>query len=124
HGLGGRIFEFADKDTSRAAYWDRLLHLYPDGTLHYGVFPPDSAGKPPTTKSSFKILGTSKAYDDGAWHQVAVRLSPLEGQTLFVDGARIANDPATAFGLGPRRQRRIFPGIAGRILGRPRGPRR
>ncbi|MBW8889473.1 MAG: hypothetical protein JF616_17085, partial [Fibrobacteres bacterium] len=46
HGLGGRIFEFADKDTSRAAYWDRLLHLYPDGTLHYGVFPPDSAGKP------------------------------------------------------------------------------
>ena len=95
HGLGGRIFEFADKDTSRAAYWDRLLHLYPDGTLHYGVFPPDSAGKGPTTKSSFKILGTSKAYDDGAWHQVAVRLSALEGQTMFVDGARIANDPAT-----------------------------
>jgi len=95
HGLGGRLFEFADKDTSRASYWDRLLHIYPDGTLHYGVFPPDSAGKGPTTKSSFKILGTSKAYDDGAWHQVAVRLSPLEGQTMFVDGAHIANDPAT-----------------------------
>jgi hypothetical protein len=95
HTQGGRIFEFADKDTSRASYWDRLLHIYPDGTLHYGVFPPDSAGKGPTTKSSFKILGTSKAYDDGAWHQVAVRLSPLEGQTMFVDGARIANDPAT-----------------------------
>jgi hypothetical protein len=95
HTQGGRIFEFADSDTGSATYWDRLLHIYPDGTLHYGVFPPDSAGKPPTTRSSYKILGTSKAYDDGAWHQAAVRLSPDSGQTLFVDGSRIGNDPAT-----------------------------
>ena len=95
HTQGGRIFEFADADTGSAAYWDRLLHIYPDGTLHYGVFPPDSAGKVPPTRSSYKILGTSKAYDDGAWHQAAVRLSPDSGQTLFVDGSRIGNDPAT-----------------------------
>ncbi len=95
HTQGGRIFEFSDKDTSRANYWDRLLDIYMDGTLHYGVYPPDSAGKTPPTKSSYKILGTLKAYDDGAWHQAAVRLSPFEGQALFVDGARIGNDPAT-----------------------------
>jgi hypothetical protein len=92
---GGRLFEFADKDTGTAAYWDRLLQLYKDGTLHYGVYPPDSAGKAPPTKSSYKILGTAKAYDDGAWHQAAVRLSAAEGQALYVDGARVANDPST-----------------------------
>lgn len=92
---GGRLFEFADKDTSRTNYWDRLLHIYKDGSLHFGIYPPDSAGQTPPTKSSYKIVGTAKGYDDGAWHQAAARFSGDSGAALFVDGARLANDPAT-----------------------------
>jgi hypothetical protein len=92
--LGGRIFEFADKDTSRATYFDRLLHIYKDGSVHFGIYPPDSAGKAPPAPSTYRILGTAKGYDDGLWHQAAARLSD-SGMVLFVDGARLANDPAT-----------------------------
>jgi hypothetical protein len=91
---GGRIFEFADKDTSRTVYFDRLLHIYKDGSVHFGIYPPDSAGKAPPTASTYRILGTAKGYDDGLWHQAAGRLSD-SGMAFFVDGARVANDPAT-----------------------------
>jgi hypothetical protein len=91
---GGRLFEFADKgDTSHTTYFDRLLQTYADGTLHFGLYPPDSAGKAMPTPSSYKIMGTSKPYDDGSWHQAAARLSP-DGMVLFIDGTRIAMDPS------------------------------
>lgn len=95
HSQGGRLFEFADKDTGTTNYWDRLLHIYKDGTLHYGIYPPDSAGKAAPAKSSYRIVGTADAYDDGAWHQAAARLSKDKGAVLYVDGERVANDPAT-----------------------------
>lgn len=93
---GGRLLEFSDKDTSKAAYWDRLLHLYADGSLHLGVYPPDTAGKAMPTASSYRIIGTGAGslYDDGNWHQAAGRLSQ-SGLTLFVDGERVAHDPST-----------------------------
>lgn len=91
---GGRLIEFADKgDTSHTTYFDRLLQTYADGTMHFGLYPPDSAGKAMPTPSSYKIMGTSKPYDDGSWHQAAARLSP-EGMVLFIDGTRIAMDPS------------------------------
>ena len=92
---GGRLLEFADKDTSHTNYWDRLLHLYGDGTLHFGIYPPDTAGRPMPTRSTYKILGFGDPLDDGAWHQAAARLSPQGGQALFIDGVRVANDPGS-----------------------------
>jgi hypothetical protein len=92
---GGRLFDFTDADTAtKPTYWDRLIHMYADGTVHFGVYPPLIPGTPMPTTSTYKILHGTAALNDGQWHHVAARLSS-QGQTFFVDGQRIANDATT-----------------------------
>ncbi len=95
---GGRLFDFADKDTSvNPNYWDRLIIMYPNGTLHFGVYPSILPGKPMPTPSTYNILHGDSPQNDGQWHHVAARLS-ARGQAFFLDGVKIGNDPATVEG--------------------------
>lgn len=91
---GGRLIEFVDRDTSLTPqYWDRLISIHPDGTAHFGVFPPNIPGTPMPTPSTYQILDHPKPLNDGQWHHVAGRLSS-RGQAFFVDGALVARNPA------------------------------
>jgi hypothetical protein len=93
--VGGRIFDFTNKDTSTATnFWDRLIHMYMDGTVINGVYPPTVPGTRMPTEGTYKILRGSAPLNDGRWHHVAARLSG-KGQALFVDGVKVAEDPAT-----------------------------
>lgn len=92
---GGRIFDFTNRDTSTATnFWDRLIHMYMDGTVINGVYPPLVPGTPMPTDGTYKILRGTAPLNDGRWHHVAARLSG-QGQALFVDGVKVAEDPAT-----------------------------
>lgn len=92
---GGRIFDFTNKDTATATnFWDRLIHMYMDGTVINGVYPPKVPGTPMPTEGTYKILPGPIPLNDGQWHHVAARLSG-KGQALFVDGVKVAEDPAT-----------------------------
>lgn len=92
---GGRIFDFTNRDTSTATnFWDRLIHMYMDGTVIYGVYPPNVPGTRMPTEGTYKILRGPSPLNDGRWHHVAARLSG-KGQALFVDGVKVAEDPAT-----------------------------
>lgn len=92
---GGRIFDFTNRDTSTATnFWDRLIHMYMDGTVIHGVYPPDVPGTRMPTEGTYKILRGPAPLNDGRWHHVAARLSG-KGQALFVDGVKVAEDAAT-----------------------------
>jgi concanavalin A-like lectin/glucanase superfamily protein/uncharacterized protein DUF2341 len=92
---GGRIFDFTNKDTATATnFWDRLIHMYIDGTVINGVYPPKVPGTPMPTEGTYKILPGPIPLNDGQWHHVAARLSG-KGQALFVDGVKVAEDPST-----------------------------
>jgi hypothetical protein len=92
---GGRIFDFTNKDTTTAThFWDRLIHMYMDGTVINGVYPPELPGTPMPTEGTYKILRGQAPLNDGEWHHVAARLSG-KGQALFVDGVKVAEDPAS-----------------------------
>nr|MDQ3003434.1 DUF2341 domain-containing protein [Fibrobacterota bacterium] len=54
---GGRLFDFSESDTSLAqAWWDRLISMDPNGTLHFGVYPPIVPGTPMPTVGTHNIL--------------------------------------------------------------------
>ena len=92
---GGRIFDFTNKDTSTATnFWDRLIHMYMDGTVINGVYPPVVPGTRMPTEGTYKILRGTAPLNDGRWHHVAARLSG-KGQALFVDGVKVAENPAS-----------------------------
>lgn len=95
---GGRLFDFADSDTAvNPKYWDRLITMHPDGTMHFGVYPPVIPGTPMPTPSTYNILHGTSPLNDGKWHHAAARLSP-RGQAFFLDGVKVAEDPATVEG--------------------------
>lgn len=99
---GGRLFDFTDGDTVKTTtYWDRLIYMYRDGTVHFGVFPPLVPGTPMPTASTYRILDASAPMNDGRWHHVAARLSTA-GQAFFVDGGKVAQDPTTVTGENVR----------------------
>jgi Concanavalin A-like lectin/glucanases superfamily/Domain of unknown function (DUF2341) len=93
--VGGRIFDFTNRDTSTATnFWDRLIHMYMDGTVIHGVYPPLVPGTPMPTDGTYKILQSQVPLNDGQWHHVAARLSG-KGQALFVDGVKVAEDASS-----------------------------
>ncbi len=99
---GGRLIDFVDKDSSLTPnYWDRLIEMHPDGTAHFGVYPPTVSGTPMPTTSTYKILSGPSPMNDGQWHHLAARLSP-RGQAFFLDGVRVSQDPATVEGENVR----------------------
>jgi hypothetical protein len=70
------------------------LFMDVSGMVHFGVYPPVAAGQANPNPGVFKIVGSPKPLNDGAWHQATARLSP-QGQALFIDGVEVALDPVS-----------------------------
>ncbi|MDM7830695.1 PKD domain-containing protein [Cellulomonas edaphi] len=75
---GGKIVGFGNANTGQSSNYDRHVYMDNAGRLLFGVYPGDS-----------RTIQSSKAYNDGQWHQVVATLSSA-GMKLYVDGTRVA----------------------------------
>ena len=86
---GGKLIGFGEDplmvDTSR----DRQIWMDTTGKVHFGVRP----------KSPPDIETSTMALNDGQWHMVAGVLW-AGGQVLYVDGNKMADDPAVTTAQG------------------------
>ncbi|MFT3888303.1 MAG: PKD domain-containing protein [Arachnia sp.] len=73
---GGKLLGFGNGTTTNSGSYDRHVYMRNDGRLTFGVY--DGASY---------VITSPSAYNDGAWHQVVVSLSP-DGMTMYVDGVR------------------------------------
>lgn len=92
--VGGKLMGFGGWQTGASIQNDRHVWMDVQGRIRFGVFPATDG----PNKGETRILATGTAYNDGAWHHVAARLS-AEGQALFLDGVKVASDPATTTGF-------------------------
>ncbi|MBF0432797.1 MAG: DUF2341 domain-containing protein, partial [Fibrobacteria bacterium] len=108
---GGKLIGFEDSVEGDSQDFDRHIYMGDSGRLYFGVFPlaPESITPEDTaflnygdnpSDSSFpgirRIVKSTEAYNDGAWHQVVSVLSPA-GQYLYVDGKEVdANTKSTS----------------------------
>ncbi|WP_186307625.1 LamG-like jellyroll fold domain-containing protein, partial [Microbacterium sp. 1.5R] len=75
---GGRILGFGNRTTGSSTTNDRAIYMDTAGRVNFGVYPSDR-----------RVLTSSKAYNDGAWHHVVAALDPVAGMTFYVDGVRV-----------------------------------
>jgi len=75
---GGKIVGFGNANTGTSTNYDRHVYMSPNGRVNFGVYP-----------GSSQIVTSSKAYNDGQWHQVVASLGS-DGMKLFIDGKRVA----------------------------------
>lgn len=87
---GGRMGGFGDARTGNSLLHDRVIWMDTSGRIAFGLRP----GLDTAVAAAPSVLVSPSAYNDGRWHQVAVRLSAESGQALYVDGALAASDPA------------------------------
>ncbi|HKP97339.1 MAG TPA: DUF2341 domain-containing protein [Fibrobacteria bacterium] len=81
---GGGIVGFAANQTGSGGNRDRHTWMDNNGKLNFGTY-----------NSAYQVLSyTGAAYNDGAWHQVATRISG-SGKFIFVDGVQVASDGVT-----------------------------
>ena len=78
--LGGYLIGFNNSTTGAGTNYDRHLWMDNTGKLNFGLYP-----------SAYKIISSTLAYNDGAWHMAVARLG-ASGQFLYVDGAQVATD--------------------------------
>jgi len=80
YGSGGSILNFGSSQTGSSGSHDRHIWMLSNGKLVFGVF---------YSATGYEIVSSS-AYNDGNWHQAAVRFSngTYPGMYLFVDGAQ------------------------------------
>lgn len=87
---GGRLIGFNRQseriDTADAR--DRQLWMDDGGRLHFGIY---ETGVP--ADRARHTLSSPGPLNDGAWHHVAAGMSPEAGMVLFVDGAKVGEDP-------------------------------
>ncbi len=80
YGSGGSILNFGSSQTGSSFGHDRHIWMLNNGKLVFGVY---------YSLTGYEITSSS-AYNDGNWHQAAVRLSngTYSGMYLFIDGAQ------------------------------------
>ncbi|PRY47975.1 signal peptidase [Geodermatophilus tzadiensis] len=81
---GGVLLTLASSPTGASNSTDRLLYLANDGRLWFGLQP---------ANNTVQTISSPGAYNDGAWHHVAVTLtsgSVNTGSRLYADGALVA----------------------------------
>jgi PKD repeat protein len=83
---GGKIVGFGTATSGNSSNYDRHVYMNAAGNLLFGVYPGTS-----------KIVQSPKRYNDGQWHHVVATLGG-QGMQLYVDGKRVAVDPATTSG--------------------------
>lgn len=81
---GGKIIGYGNSQTGSSSSYDRHLYLDSGGRITFGV-------------GSAKTVRSAKTYNDGGWHHLVGQLSSA-GLELYVDGDRVAADPAVTTG--------------------------
>ncbi len=83
---GGKLIGLGGSQTGASGNYDRQLWMDNTGKLNFGVNP-----------STTKVITSTIAYNDGAWHLGVIRLG-TSGEFLYVDGALAASDPTVTTG--------------------------
>ena len=88
--VGGWILGFSNSPTDTSKDYDRHVWMDDSGRINFGIYqgPPGIIAKPDTI---FATISTTKAYNDGVWHQLTSVVA-VDGQSLFVDGKLVAKD--------------------------------
>lgn len=79
---GGKIVGFGNRNTGNSTSYDRHIYMETNGRVTFGVYP-----------GSSKTITSSRAYNDGQWHQVVASLGS-DGMKLYLDGTRVAQNAA------------------------------
>ncbi len=85
---GGKISGFGSAASGDSNSYDRHIMMNAAGRLVFGVYP-----------NAERSVTSAKAYNDGQWHQAVATLGP-GGQTLYVDGKRVARRTDTTSAQG------------------------
>lgn len=80
---GGKLIGFGDQRTGLSGNYDRHIYMQDDGRLVFGTY-----------TGQTNTITTTKAYNDGQFHQVAATQSS-DGMKLYVDGELVGTDPQT-----------------------------
>ncbi|WP_256793605.1 PKD domain-containing protein [Terrabacter sp. Ter38] len=80
---GGKLIGYGDKATGASAVIDRNLTMVNSGALRF------------STNNNTAVLDSPATYRDGQWHH-AVIAQDAAGMALYVDGARVASNTASA----------------------------
>lgn len=80
---GGKIIGFGNSATGNSTSHDRHVYLRNNGQLTFGVYP-----------GAARTVTSPQSYNNGQWHHVVASLSPTAGMSLYVDGTKVASDPA------------------------------
>ena len=81
---GGKLIGFGDQPSGRSSSYDRHIWMLDTGQVAFGTY-----------TGSTHVITSSKSYNDGKWHQV-VATQGSDGLKLYVDGAVVGTDAATA----------------------------
>lgn len=87
YGSGGELLGFGSSQTGASTTNDRVIYLTNAGKVTFGVDP----------SGTDETIQTTSAYNDGAWHYVAVSLGSA-GMQLYVDGTLQAQNAAYTTG--------------------------
>lgn len=87
---GGKLVGFGSSTTGNSGNYDRHLYMGNNGLVYFGVYP----GKVVT-------LVSTKALNDGAWHQAVATLSSA-GMVLYIDGSQVATNTSVTSGEGSK----------------------
>ena len=77
---GGKIIGYGDATSGTSSSYDRHVYMDNSGRLIFGVYP-----------GGVRTVQTSKAYNDGVWHQMVASQSSA-GIALYVDGKKVGSD--------------------------------
>jgi signal peptidase I len=86
--VGGKLVGFESTRGSASAQYDRHVFMRPDGRLVYGGW----------DAPQVRTITTPKAYNDGAWHHLALAAVPHGTQqdaVLYVDGTPVVSGTTT-----------------------------
>ncbi len=86
---GGKIVDFGNSPVGASTENDRVIYMTAKGTLVLGLFP----------RLSIETIASPGRYNDGRWHHVVASLGAA-GMQLYVDGAKVAANPAVTNGWG------------------------
>ncbi len=80
---GGKLIGFGNAQTGASTQYDRHLYLTTAGQIAFGTY-----------NGGTQIVTSPAAYNTGAWHQAVATMSAGTGMILYVDGVRVASNPA------------------------------
>ncbi len=78
---GGKLIGFGNSQAGSSSAYDRHTYVSTTGQLSFGTY-----------NGGYQTITSSANVADGAWHHVVATMSPSTGMTLYLDGARVAQN--------------------------------